>query len=173
MFGYGILTWTIPYLFRTDPGWNLLARGPANHPKDGIQALEGLIETDWATATFTMNWKLTRPGHPVRFEAGEPFCAIVPQRRNELESFHPEKRPLADNEELERGFHQWERRRDEQIMLKFVSRYGKVDGFDPNEWQKDYFRGRTADGHPAPEHQTKRRLRPFTEQKHSARPSVE
>ena len=29
-FGYGILTWTIPYLFRTAPGFNLLVRGPAN-----------------------------------------------------------------------------------------------------------------------------------------------
>ena len=40
-FGYGILTWTLPYLFRTPPDWNLLARGPSNLPKDGIQALEG------------------------------------------------------------------------------------------------------------------------------------
>ena len=35
LFGHGILTWTLPYLFRTPPGYNLLARGPANWPKDG------------------------------------------------------------------------------------------------------------------------------------------
>jgi hypothetical protein len=29
-FGHGILTWHVPYLFRTPPGYNLLARGPAN-----------------------------------------------------------------------------------------------------------------------------------------------
>ncbi len=165
MFGHGILTWTIPYVFRTDPGWNLLARGPANLPKDGIYALEGIVETDWATATFTMNWQVTRPEHPIRFESGEPFCMIVPQRRNELESFSPEKRPLTDDEALERGFRQWERRRDELMMLKFVSRYGKVDDFDPRSWQKDYFRGRTSEGSAAPEHQTKRRLRPFAPEK--------
>src|SRR5437762_4883338 len=28
-FGYGIITWAVPYLFRTPPGYNLLARGPA------------------------------------------------------------------------------------------------------------------------------------------------
>jgi len=46
-FGLGILTWHVPYLFRSPPGYNLLARGPANMPKDGISALEGLVETDW------------------------------------------------------------------------------------------------------------------------------
>ena len=35
-FGSGIITWNLPYLFRTSPEWNLLARGPANRPKDGI-----------------------------------------------------------------------------------------------------------------------------------------
>src|SRR5438105_10509762 len=58
-FGYGILTWSIPYLFRTPPGYNLLARGPANWPKDGVCALEGIVETDWTFSTFTMNWKIT------------------------------------------------------------------------------------------------------------------
>ncbi len=83
MFGYGIVTWMIPYPFRTDPGWNLLVRGPANHPEDGVSPLEGLVETEdrtvprtmfWSTASFTMSWELTRPGAPVRFEAGEPFA---------------------------------------------------------------------------------------------------
>src|SRR3954447_4687991 len=84
-FGYGVITWVVPYLFRTPPGYNLLARGPSNWPKDGIAALDGVIETDWAVATFTMNWKLTRPGQAVRFDVGEPFCFVVPQRRGELE----------------------------------------------------------------------------------------
>lgn len=161
MFGYGIVTWTVPYLFRTDPGWNLLARGPANLPKDGICALEGLVETDWATATFTMNWKVTRPHRPVRFEKGEPFCAIVPQRRDELESFSPRKDSLANRRELEQGYRDWERSRDRQIALKFVSRYGTIDGFDPWGWEKDYFKGQTHNGEEAPGHQTKRRLRAF------------
>src|SRR5438445_10865538 len=41
-FGDGIITWRIPYLFRTPPGWNLLMRGPANLPKDGASSLEGV-----------------------------------------------------------------------------------------------------------------------------------
>src|SRR4051794_3424543 len=38
-FGHGILTWHASFLFRSDPGWNLLVRGPANLPRDGIAAL--------------------------------------------------------------------------------------------------------------------------------------
>ena len=35
-FGSGILTWHLPLLFRTPPGYDLLVRGPANHPKDAM-----------------------------------------------------------------------------------------------------------------------------------------
>jgi hypothetical protein len=38
-FGHGILTWDVPFLFRTSPGYNLLVRGPANWWKDGAVAL--------------------------------------------------------------------------------------------------------------------------------------
>src|SRR5437016_3513128 len=41
-FGHGILTFLIPYLFRTPEGWDLLVRGPANLPRDGIAPLDGL-----------------------------------------------------------------------------------------------------------------------------------
>ena len=47
-FGDGILTWHLPILFRTPPGYNLLVRGPANYPKDAVSPLEGIVETDWA-----------------------------------------------------------------------------------------------------------------------------
>lgn len=53
-FGHGIVTFHVPFLFRTTPGWNLLVRGPANCPIDGLYPLEGVVETDWSTATFTL-----------------------------------------------------------------------------------------------------------------------
>ena len=94
-FGYGILTWHLPILFRTPPGYDLLVRGPANHPKDAISPLEGIVETDWASSGFSINWKFTRQLMPVRFEVDEPICMIVPQRRGELEEFAPEFRPIS------------------------------------------------------------------------------
>jgi len=47
---------------RTPAGVNLWVKGPANMVKNGVQALEGMVETDWTAASLTMNWKLTRVG---------------------------------------------------------------------------------------------------------------
>jgi hypothetical protein len=92
VFGAGILTWRIPYLFRTASGYNLLVRGPANMPKYGVQPLEGTIETDWVESTFIMNWQMMLPNHTVTFDIGEPVAMLVPQMRGELEIFRPEIR---------------------------------------------------------------------------------
>jgi hypothetical protein len=76
---------------RTD---SLVVRGSANWPKDRACPLEGIVETDWSPATFTMNWKLTRPHWPVDFGENEAICMLVPHRRGELEGFRPEVRNL-------------------------------------------------------------------------------
>lgn len=156
-FGGGILTWTLPYLFRTPPGWNLLVRGPANMPKDGVQALEGLVETDWSVAAFTMNWKITRPNHTVTFSEGEPIAMLVPQRRNEMEAFAPEERRLADEPELLSDYRRWSVGRMQFLMESMIP------GADAQKqgWQKDYFRGETPSRHRNEEHQVKRSLAPF------------
>ena len=75
-FGSGVLTFSLPYLFRTSPGYNLWVKGPVNMIKDGIQPLEGMVETDWAHATFTMNWKFTRGIPTSRPRCWSPRCAI-------------------------------------------------------------------------------------------------
>ena len=49
-----------------------------------------------------MSWKFTRKLMPVRFEADEPICMIVPQRRAELEEFAPEIRRIESDEDLQR-----------------------------------------------------------------------
>jgi hypothetical protein len=162
-FGYGVLTFRVPYLFRTSPGWNLLARGPANWPKDGICALEGLVETDWTTSTFTMNWKLTRADHPVRFEADEPFCMVVPQRRGDLESFAPELRAIYTDREAYEGSQLMARRRHELQVRKFLGRYSTDFDDARYEWERDYFKGLRSDGTKAEEHQTQLRLPPFVD----------
>jgi hypothetical protein len=90
----------LPMLFRTPAGYNLLVRGPAKYPKDAVRPLEGIVETDWASASFSMSWKFTRKLMPVRFELDEPICMIVPQRRAELEEFAPELRRIENDEDL-------------------------------------------------------------------------
>jgi hypothetical protein len=160
-FGNGILTWRLPMLFRTPAGYNLLVRGPANYPKDAVCPLEGIVETDWASASFSMNWKLTRKHMPVRFEVGEPICMIVPQRRAELEEFAPELRRIESDEDLQRKHALFLRERD---AAKHAEQIARVAAGDRVEWQGDYTRGRHRDGEAgAPDHQTRRRLRSFVQ----------
>jgi Family of unknown function (DUF6065) len=153
-FGHGIVTWIMPFLFRTPPGYNLLVRGPANLPKDGVSPLEGIVETDWAVSSFTMNWQLTRPGVTVTFDVDEPICMIVPQRRGEIESFDPEIRPIADEPELAARAYRWidSRRR----FIEALSAPGSTE-----TWQKHYFQGVTPDGVSGEGHQTKLSVREF------------
>lgn len=156
-FGDGIITWNLPYLFRTPPGYNLLIRGPANSPKDGVSALEGIVETDWSPATFTMNWKLTRPGLPVVFERDEPICMVVPQRRGELEAFVPSVCSLARAPRLARSFARWSMGRSS--FLRDLQQAGS--DAQKRGWQRDYLLGFLPGGERAPQHQTKLSLRPF------------
>ncbi len=88
-FGMGIITWRLPYLFRTPPGWQLWVKGPANVPIDGAVPLEGVVETDHAYETFTVNWKLTRKG-TVSWERGAPICQLVPVQLETLQSWRTE-----------------------------------------------------------------------------------
>jgi hypothetical protein len=156
-FGEGIVTFHIPYLFRTPPGFNLLVRGPSNMPKDGIQALEGLVESDWSTATFTMNWKITRRRRWIRFEKDEPICMLVPQHRGVLEELQTDVRDLSSNAELAAAHRQWAESRS-----KFLAGLKVGDSEAVNrKWQKDYFQGRTPGAAGGREHQTVLHLQSF------------
>src|SRR5713226_1047402 len=134
-FGEGVVTFQIPFLFKTPAGWNLMVRGPTNSPKDGIVALDGIIETDWAHSTFTMNWRFTR-ACTVEFAIGEPICLFFPIQRGVLEMFRGEVRLLETDREFENKFREWSTSRD-----RFLS--GLVKGKPEviaQGWQKDYTR---------------------------------
>ena len=161
-FGSGILTWNLPMIFRTSPGYNLLVRGPANLPKDAVFPLEGIVETDWASATFTMNWKITRAHTPIRFDVGEPICMIVPQLRGQLERFQPNCRAIDCCPELQTAHYEWSKDR-KRYLEKLAA--GNVHADDPG-WQRHYFQGRHVRDDASAnfaEHQTRLRLRPFEE----------
>jgi hypothetical protein len=160
-FGSAIVTWNLPYLFRTSPGFELLVRGPANWPKDGVCALEGVVETDWAVATFTMNWKLTRPHLPVVFERDEPICMIVPRRAGELEGVVPTIRSLEEAPLLADAFHQWSDSRAHFLAeLQQEGSHAQQEG-----WQRTYMLGLRPDGARASRHRTRLHLRSFTAEK--------
>ncbi|MCB1833398.1 MAG: hypothetical protein KDH19_08155, partial [Geminicoccaceae bacterium] len=157
-FGSGVLTFHVNALFRTEPGVNLWAGGPVNRPKDAIQPLAGIVETDWAPYTFTMNWKFTRAGQRIRFEKGEPFCFLFPLLVDLVEASEPEVRDIASEPELDELYKSWSASRS-----NFNKELG-VEGSKArsDKWQKTYFRGNNPDGS-APEikHRTKVRVPPF------------
>ena len=153
-FGQGVLTWNLPYLFHTDENTNLLVRGPANLPKDGISPLEGIVETDWCPMTFTMNWKFTRPCS-VRFEKDEPFCMLVPQPKNLIVNTETLIKPIAENESLNETYQAWNLRRKQwNADLKIPGTEAHKEG-----WEKTYFQGRSA---PEGSHQPKIKACPFS-----------
>lgn len=165
-FGYGIVTFNFRDVLCTPPGYNLFARGPTNSPKDGICALDGLIETDWSATPFTMNWKLTRPGR-VSFAQDEPFCQIAPHRRGELERFRPQFRCLRGKPQLAKRIVAWSACRTLVNLGKQSTRNAGNEKWR-RFWLEDYFRGRAPTGESSPEHQTTLRLAPFETEAPSA-----
>jgi hypothetical protein len=166
-FGAGVLSFAIPYVFRTAPGWNLLVRGPANRPKDGISALEGIVETDWSVVSFTMNWRLTRPHHPVQFDAGEPFCMVVPQPRGMLSAMEPELRDISTDPDTKQGLRTFAAQRHDQQRQLFLAQNGFAEAPDYNRL---YFRGRYPDDRPAPDHETRLELAEFADRRAKPQP---
>lgn len=155
-FSRGIVTFHAGYLFRTPPGWSMWVQGPPNHIKDGIQPLQGLVETDWLPFPFTMNWMFTRPGR-VKFNKGEPFCFITLIQDRLLAEVQPVTKSLTANDDLRRQYDAWYNQRSE-----FNARLIKQEAEAVRDaWQRFYFRGELPDNTgPAPaDHVNKRRLK--------------
>ena len=158
LFGQGVLTFHIPALFRTPPGWDLWITGSPNRPKDGIAPLSAVVETDWSPYTFTMNWRFTRRNHWVRFREAEPICFVFPVQRGALERMQPVVRPLDSNPALAAEFEAWSASRE-----AFQAQAAKAPAAAPSDkWQKRYYRGLSMAGDAvAPGHRSRLRLKPF------------
>lgn len=131
-FGRGVLTFSLPWLFRTAPNYGLMVRGQTNFFKPGAQALDAFVETDWAFSTFTMNWRLLDLNRTVRFEPGDPVAQIIPYPRDLIEQFTPRQARMETNPELLKAYSAWSLSRRE-----FIDRKDR----GPTEWQKDYLKG--------------------------------
>jgi len=159
IFGQGILTFHIAGLFRTSPGWNLWIGGTPNRFKDGIQPLTGVVETDWAPFTFTMNWRFTRADTWIHFDAQEPICFFFPVQRSYLEGIAPKLVPMEAAPEVLGQFKAWSKERD-----AFHARMAqKTPQAGSDKWQKHYYRGVDVSGKShIDDHVSKLRLAPFT-----------
>lgn len=151
-FGDGILTFSLPFLFRTDADYGLIVRGPTNQWLPNAHALDGFVETDWLESTFTMNWKLAEPNRVTRFEKGFPICLIQPYPKALLEAVTTRSMRLGDNPELQERHERWANSRDH---------FNRDPERRPEDWQKDYFQGKTVAGERVSGHLTRLKLGTF------------
>lgn len=152
-FGSGILTFHLPWLFRTPTGWGLWARGPTNFYKENLAPLDGIIETDWAPYSFTMNWKVTKRGTPVWFQKGDPICMLVPYPLDALERFEPSFAPLGSDKQTDEDYTRWAHGRAASL------REQQQTGSKP--FSGKYMRGRRPDGTEVEEHRSNFKLLEF------------
>jgi hypothetical protein len=152
-FGSGVLTFHAEFMFCTEKKMNLITKGPANMPKHGIQALEGVIETDWLPYPFTMNWKMTAKNTRVRFERGEPIAQLIPWPSDLISTVEPEIRTMESNPEL---FAKYEDYRKKRTVFNEKFKY------DGSKRQKYYVRGEDSLGNRYPDiHRTDWKTKPF------------
>ena len=153
-FARGIVTLHTSYIFRTEPGWDLMATGPVNSFKANAAPLTGIMESDWLPYPFTMNWQVLNPGR-VLFEEDEPFCFIFPIKKQALVDCEPEILRLQDDPELSKQHDAFRTSRDE-FMKRFHA--GEPEAIR-QAWQRHYFVGRHPDGTMVESHMNKLRLK--------------
>lgn len=154
-FGLGIVSFIMPWLFRTSEGIGLMVRGPTNYSKDNIVPLDGLVETDWAPYTFTMNWRITKPKTPIWFAKDEPICMIIPYPIAILEQCKTRIAPIESEVELQQQYAEWTAIRQRQF--KDATEAGSTAGL----YKLDYVRGSRPDGTFAQAHWSKFKLDRF------------
>jgi hypothetical protein len=152
-FGSGIITFSMPWLFRTSPGYGLWVRGPANVVRDSIIPLDGIVETDWAPYTFTMNWKIMRRNTEVFFKRGDPVAMLVPFALGVLEDVEPEFKELDSDPVLKQDFFHFTARRSGNLERLNAGKEG--------QWAMDYMRGHLPDGTEVSEHRKAFKLARF------------
>jgi len=161
-FGTGVVTWDLPFLFKTPPEYGLVVTGPANHDRPHITPLDGFIRTDWLPFPFTMNWRITTPDVTLRFEEGEPIARIFPYPLALLDEMQIEVKDLSSDPEFASKFKAW----GEERQKNYQQRQQKLQAGSNEEkpdldalWNRQYAKGSGSEGS-AQEHQTVFRCQP-------------
>ena len=156
-FGSGTVTWYLPFLFRTPPGYGMMVTGPANQDKQHIIPLDAFVRTDWVPFPFTMNWRITTPKKAVRFAAGEPICRLLPYPLELLNEMNIELHDMQEDPAFVQKVKGWEQQRQVDYENQKKAEQEWVEqGKKPrmkDMWNSQYARGRGSDD-ASIEHQT-------------------
>lgn len=153
-FGHRVLTFSFEWIVQTPPGWNLFVTGAPNFYINGISPLSGIIETDWAPYSFTMNWIFTQDMTTAVWTRKDPLCFLYPIQRGYIEEFNTQSCIL---DEMDSDFtHEYNE------FCKRRKHFNEVQRFEENrenDWQRMYYTGKTATGKKLiDDHQIKLRL---------------
>ncbi len=157
-FGHGIISFVLPWIFRTPPGVLTLVRGPSNYWVNGAHALEGLVETDWITSTVSMNYQVTVRNREVWFRKDEPLCMLVPMRLELIEEMQPVQRDIQMNPQLHKDALEWNQKRAATIKTN-IDKIMKEGPEVAKTFELDYTRGRTVGGRRTEYHRSNLKLK--------------
>lgn len=149
-FGFGTFTIFPHFFVRTPPGVNLLIRPVPNFYKHYIQGLEGFVETDWLTATSTINFRIHMPLVKTTFKKDEPLVQLVPYGRHYVEQFDAK---IVDSGE------KYEKTMEEFLLWAQKRMQRNTDHSGP---ALDYVRGEDIHGNTFPDHVKVLKVSPLT-----------
>jgi hypothetical protein len=112
-YGHGILSFVPDFIVRTSPGVSTYVRGVPNLVANGIQPLDGVVETDWLAFTFTYNFKFIKPGK-IKFEKGQPLFSFFPVERGYVEQFETLVSGVEDYPEFKKEYDRYSNHRGMQ-----------------------------------------------------------
>lgn len=144
-FGMGTITIQNQFTLRTPPGVNLMTINPPNYWIDGVAHMTGVVETDNLRRDFTLNLKLTRPGHRVRINKGDLVGCLLPVPRYFCDGFDVvNSRNLLTDEEISE---------ERKCMEAFGEERSTKDIHKKHRNGRRYYRGEDIYGNKFPDHQ--------------------
>jgi hypothetical protein len=96
----GIISFATGWAINTEEGYDTWVTGSPNYFVDGAAPLSATIPSFWWPDEFNMNWKITKIGEPVKFEAGMPFMFFNIYKNDLLENTEVVVENLWDKPEL-------------------------------------------------------------------------
>ncbi len=144
-FGGGIVSFALPWVFKTADGTGLWVRGEPNSYTPDCVPLEGIVETDWAPFPFTMNYRIVKRNAQVYFPEGMALCLLAPVKMDLFEATAPSMVNITEEPELmEEIKRHGEKRKMQTGQLKADE--GMRDSKGNMKPVLDYYKGETTQG---------------------------
>ncbi len=144
-FGAGIVSFALPWVFKTNDGTGLWVRGEPNGHVPDCVPLEGIVETDWSPFPFTMNYRIVKRNTTVYFPEGMALCILSPVRMDLFEATKPRMMNASDDPELVEELNRHAKKRKMQTG-QIKPDADMVDSQGRTKPVLDYFKGETTAG---------------------------